>query len=745
MKTKLIILLSSLYLMGCAAYKELKPDPKVASVEDGYIEIKDGDDNFELKKDKKYFMKFPAPTSKNFYLVLNVENKDLMQTFLTPFFDDGKGEIIKIEDESEDPLIIINYPVDNSVQNFYWVIQSVTYDIILRMDYRYVPKWRYKFETKYAQFQEILANNATDRAAYEGIGVSFNIENFNYSEELNSLADKTSNLKMVEKELQEIESIFPPDILNTTDEAYQNYKNIKADVDNELQFQNDYAAVLNVLEKEKTTRRNSAAFVEAIPEFNNFFEQQDRFPVNVRDEAKRVVVGRLSEIIPYYEKNLASKRDIEPIAYKTELVNELYDLTNEPVPNDLSELFDFVNSFNKQSKTITNIGTELSSIDESVRSSKMPTNTYFSGIIAKVSKLKYNLPKSNTTGFGKYRNYACAQMLSKEVQSMNTRINKILDNYRAADRLVPQVNTYKDQKQYGSMIRLLKQNSNLDFLTDIYKGADDLSLNQQSQQVRSALYNSNWQSAESNLRSLHLDKNFLRPSVIRPKKASLVKTLEDTLSGRIYNLSKQRAQKFMSDNINTLSNVEELYSDPAFQPVYELTFSSVGQVDLDRKRLKLRTDLNYSKEQQFPSTAIKKLYSEFVKNPDANGVLKARAVVVHGNQYKGTDQQLKIWVGECDPWASKWITKAKDYRKVFALPTNTAQSPDNEYVFRLNVRIPSEAKFPVYDINIKLPKEVAQDAATDQWYKSISLNKEPIKNEGRFTITAPSASNDFEC
>jgi len=82
---------------------------------------------------------------------------------------------------------------------------------------------------------------------------------------------------------------------------------------------------------------------------------------------------------------------------------------------------------------------------------------------------------------------------------------------------------------------------------------------------------------------------------------------------------------------------------------------------------------------------------------------------------------------------------------VFALPTNTAQSPDNEYVFRLNVRIPSEAKFPVYDINIKLPKEVAQDAATDQWYKSIALNKEPIKNEGRFTITAPSASNDYEC
>jgi hypothetical protein len=61
------------------------------------------------------------------------------------------------------------------------------------------------------------------------------------------------------------------------------------------------------------------------------------------------------------------------------------------------------------------------------------------------------------------------------------------------------------------------------------------------------------------------------------------------------------------------------------------------------------------------------------------------------------------------------------------------------------IDIETEANFPVYDINIKLPKELAENAAAEQWYDKISLNKKELKNEGRFSITAPSASNDYEC
>ena len=61
------------------------------------------------------------------------------------------------------------------------------------------------------------------------------------------------------------------------------------------------------------------------------------------------------------------------------------------------------------------------------------------------------------------------------------------------------------------------------------------------------------------------------------------------------------------------------------------------------------------------------------------------------------------------------------------------------------MQIPSNAKFPVFDVNIKLPREIAKSAGTEQWYQSMTLNGKQLKNEGRFTITAPTERNDFEC
>jgi hypothetical protein len=93
---------------------------------------------------------------------------------------------------------------------------------------------------------------------------------------------------------------------------------------------------------------------------------------------------------------------------------------------------------------------------------------------------------------------------------------------------------------------------------------------------------------------------------------------------------------------------------------------------------------------------------------------------------------------------AKWIVKPKQYRRVFAIPV-TDRRVNNKYVIRMYVDIPTDAKFPVFDVNIKLPKEIAENAGSKQWYESMTLNKIPLKNEGRFTITAPSASNDYEC
>ena len=157
------------------------------------------------------------------------------------------------------------------------------------------------------------------------------------------------------------------------------------------------------------------------------------------------------------------------------------------------------------------------------------------------------------------------------------------------------------------------------------------------------------------------------------------------------------------------------------------------------------------KENEFPAKAIKLLFDQLIHNPQDNGVLKARAIVTHGNHYmidsaKGQDNEIRRRIAECNPHTAKWIVKPKDYRRIFALPvTDRRSGGKNKYMFRLNVRVPTEAQFPVYDVNIKLPKEVAQNAASSQWYDEIMCNKKVLKNEGRFTISAPSAANDYEC
>jgi hypothetical protein len=151
------------------------------------------------------------------------------------------------------------------------------------------------------------------------------------------------------------------------------------------------------------------------------------------------------------------------------------------------------------------------------------------------------------------------------------------------------------------------------------------------------------------------------------------------------------------------------------------------------------------KQFEFPAKAIRLLYEQFVRTPDDNGVLKARAIIAHSRHYAGDDKEIKMRVSEVDPLLAKWITKPTEYRRVFVIPVTDNQKGKNKYVVRFNIKIPTEAMFPVYDVNIKLPKEVAQDAAAAQWYDEISLNGKQLKNEGRFTITAPMASNNYEC
>src|SRR5512135_2311063 len=109
-----------LIIPGCAAYKELEPKPDILPVENGYIELKKDKDNFELDKDKKYFIKFPSPSRDHFYLVLVTRSKPAIHSYLTEKFNDGKGEIVPIVDEAVSNDSTFVYAIGPQVVTYYW-------------------------------------------------------------------------------------------------------------------------------------------------------------------------------------------------------------------------------------------------------------------------------------------------------------------------------------------------------------------------------------------------------------------------------------------------------------------------------------------------------------------------------------------------------------------------------------------------------------------------------------------------
>ena len=210
-------------------------------------------------------------------------------------------------------------------------------------------------------------------------------------------------------------------------------------------------------------------------------------------------------------------------------------------------------------------------------------------------------------------------------------------------------------------------------------------------------------------------------------------------------VSRERVNKFLEENINVFENVDSLYEDSVFLPAYDIKFSSGSVNTLTKRKEDLVAHLAKMKEDEFPKKSIELMYEEFLKSSKDNGVLKARAIVTHGKHYKKNDKKTIRRIAECNPYAAKWITKLKKYRRVFAMPVTDKRTGKNRYFLRLDVRVPTDAKFPVYDVNIVLPRELAKNASKKKWYNKITMNKKQLKNEGRFTITAPTKANKYQC
>jgi hypothetical protein len=698
MRRFLPLILFSIFLGGCAAYKELSPKPELSPAERGYIELKDNDENFKLDKDGKYFIRFPKPANDQFALVLRLNAKSTLRYYLTDRFDDGKGEIHRIKDESAGQDTISAYFVNTSVPEYFWVIDSVLNDANLAMTYRYMPQWRFTFENKYAEYKQILEDNTVERTTYNSIDNDFSFSNFPFSEQLSRVQARTKNIRVMKGELTKLEKVFPPNIASTRDTAYQNFISLRDQTNDELRFQENYANVISVFKKEHDSHGNIAKFLESAPAFTEFLSQRERYREPIVDRARQIFLGRLKDVPEYYENQLRTKNDSKKITFATspENVGKLYEALGA-VPPDFKTMMEFVDRFNMEASAMQSVNDRFNQIDKAFGANPpWFADAFYEDLMVKITEIKSKLPESKTLTFEKYGRYPSATMLDAEIRNATERATASETLFGMAQRFILQI---------GSKA---------------------------------------WPEAEGTLKEIHSNGAFTAIPAVNDEKTKFVKAFEVEFFSRVKQLSQERVDAFVKANEAAIDNVPALYRDSAFVPAYDITFSSAGESDVQRKRAEIQTYIDKLKYNDFPAASIKAIYRDFTRNINDRGVDRARAIMEHGKFYKGDDKQLRSMVNEVDPMIAKWIIKPKEYRKQYVLPVTTNPRGVNEYVFRVLLKIPSEAQFPVFEINIKLPKEVAEKAGTQSWYQSIKINKTLIKNEGRYTITAPSASNEYE-
>jgi len=635
------------------------------------------------------------------------------------------------------------FPLDKTVPTFYWVIEDVRQDFILDMTYRYVAIWRYKFEKKHAQFKKVLDENTQSRKTLDEIGKSIQLSNVDYSGQKQSAAQKTQMLDQVNKQLHEIETILPPEILNSNDQAYLDYLKLKNNISKELEFQSNYTQTMDMLEVISSPKPDIKKFVAFAPALTALLEDTTNYTNNFHQEVNKELGRILPMVVPFYDKQLQNKKDSAPITIDLQPLQSVYLASGIRPESNVNEMNTFIMTYNKRANALAEIKDKLKSLNNTLMTEiSWPNNTFYSEKQVELSQIKYKLPPSETKSFGAYQSYTCVKALSKSINATNSEINGLEYDYQRAANLVPEINLLKNQGNYSEILRLLKQNSDLKFISAQYKEIDDLSMTQHRLAISRSLRINDFATAENELRKFDQDNNFLNLQQIMPRKSKLVRAYEDSLVNKIETVSLKNANDFIQANKTTVESVDSLYSNPSLYPAYSLTYATTPVAVLSKNK-KIADQMNFLRLQKFPETAIEALYRSFTDAMHNQGVEKARAIVVHGNHYQGENQKFKNLVAECDPTASKWMTKPSDYRKIYALPITNNLKGSNQFMVKINLQIPSEAQFPVYDINVKLPQEVARQAGTKQWYDTISFNNKVLKNEGRFTITAPDPNNDY--
>ncbi|HTO94151.1 MAG TPA: hypothetical protein VMM80_07245, partial [Bacteroidota bacterium] len=661
--------------------------------------LKNDKEYFQLDQGKQYFIRFPRPVANNFAIVLQTNAKWYMSAYMTRTFDDGKGPIVRIPDEAprEDSAMV--YAVDLSSGTYFWVIDTVRQDIELRLTYRYVPRWRYTFENEYVTFRQTLAANLVDRGTYTSAPGAPAIESVDYAAALASMGVRTAKLSAMNDELKKVAELFPPDI-SPQDTAYRNYTALRTSLEDELKFQRGYAAALTVFEKEKEAGTNTGTFLGDAKLYVDFLKGQDQYPPALVEKVRKAVMLHLNDVVPWYEQQLRNKHDVTPIALvpPPDGAQALYEASGRSVPPAFTALRAFVDRFNLEAKALAAATARLKSLHAQVDAVTAPPAASFYGTIEAAARdIRGSIPQALASSNERYRGLDAASLLALQLG----KAGEEADDF---------------QSLFGTAAR-----------------------------IAAAIGSRAWGAAESGTRDLYVGKDGRTYASVERHRDRIVRWFETDIVSGVRNATRERLDAFVKLHEGAYTNVSGLYADSAFRPAYQLTFSAGGPAALARNRSSIDDYIDRVRHFQFPEAAIRTIYADFARDMGvADGVDRARAVVEHGKEYRGADKQILAIIAECDPDAPKWIVKPREYRRVLALPVTGNRRGSNEYVFRLRLQIPSDAAFPVFDVNLKLPKELAESAGREAWYETITINNKPIKNEGRFRITSPTPDNGYE-
>jgi hypothetical protein len=492
--------------------------------------------------------------------------------------------------------------------------------------------------------------------------------------------------------------LFPPAAISRQDTAYLAYQLLQKDLSGELDFQRRYASALLALQKDRDTQGKTQLFVEQAPYFSKFLKEKDQSP-KITSRVKKSIAERLNETVAYYEERLRSHSTPAALKFSPPIkeVEALFVSSGVPSPTPLAPIVSFVDRFNRSAEAYAAGNRTVNEIERTIEQlpAQAPPSTY-KELGDRAERARSTLAALTPVADPQSANYPCAQLLDTEV-----------------------ARTVRKSTAFA----------------ELYDGA---------YQVASSTASQMWAPAEARLKTLSFSSTAAEFPTLAQKKDAMVQHLEEDLGMAVQETSRKRAEAFAAEHTLTLQNVPQLYSDSAFQPVHILTFSAAGPNILLQRIKRIDGTLDRVRTVDFPSASIKAIYRELTREPNNRGVDKARAVVEHGKMYRGDDKQVRALVDECDVQTPKWISKPKEYRKMFALPITSRPSGMNDYMFRIRLQIPSEAQFPVFDVNVKLPEELVRKARTEKWYDQITINKQQIKNEGRFRITAPLPSNGYE-